>query len=113
MIGKHFVNFDASEFPFSYITEEHGNSYLTPAMNLLTVGTRRDSVKWPKRDKRGECKRDLIQFELYNPYIIDRVKKGHDILKELYATTEKSRNTVLQKRTSDPSPYDENICKIL
>ena len=97
VIGKHFVNFDASEFPFSYITEEHGNSFLTPAMNLLTVGTRRDSVKWPKRDKRGECKRDLIQFELYNPYIIDRVKKGHDILKELYATTEKSRNTVLRK----------------
>ncbi len=97
VIGKHFVNFDASEFPFSYITEEHGSSYLTPAMNLLTVGTRRDSVKWPKRDKRGECKRDLIQFELYNPYIIDRVKKGHDILKGLYESTDKSKNTVLRK----------------
>jgi len=97
VIGKHFVNFDASEFPFSYITEEHGSSYLTPAMNLLTVGTRRDSVKWPKRDKRGECKRDLIRFELYNPYIIDRVKKGHDTLKDLYETTDKSKNTVLRK----------------
>ncbi len=97
VIGKHFVNFDASEFPFSYLTEEHGSSYLTPAMNLLTVGTRRDSEKWPKRDKRGECKRDLIQFDLYNPYIIDRVKKGHDILKGLYETTDKSKNTVLRK----------------
>ena len=97
VIGKHFVNFDASEFPFSYITEEHGSSYLTPAMNLLTVGTRRDSEKWPKRDKRSESKRDLIQFELYNPYVIDRVKKGHDILKELYETTDKSKNTVFRK----------------
>lgn len=97
VIGKHLVNFDASEFPFSYITEEHGRSYLTPAMNLLTVGTRRDSEKWPKRDKRGENKRDLIQFELYNPYIIDRVRKGYDILKELYDTTEKSRETVFRK----------------
>ena len=97
VIGKHFVNFDASEFPFSYITEEHGNSYLTPAMNLLTVGTRRDSEKWPKRDKRGEQKRDLIQFELYNPYIVDRVRKGRDILKELYETTEKSKETIFRK----------------
>lgn len=96
VIGKHFVNFDASDFPFSYITEEHGSSYLTPAMNLLTVGTRRDSEKWPKRDKRKENKRDLIRFELYNPYIIDRVRKGHDILKELYETTEKSRETVFR-----------------
>jgi NDP-sugar pyrophosphorylase family protein len=97
VIGKHFVNFDASEFPFSYITEEHGSSYLTPAMNLLTVGTRRDSEKWPKRDKRGETKRDLIRFDLYNPYIIDRVKRGYDILKDLYETTDKSKNTVLRK----------------
>ena len=97
VIGKHLINFDASEFPFSYITEEQGSSYLTPAMNLLTVGTRRDSEKWPKRDKRGENKRDLIQFELHNPYIIDRVRKGYDILKELYDTTEKSRETVFRK----------------
>ena len=97
VIGKHLINFDASEFPFSYITEEHGSSYLTPAMNLLTVGTRRDSEKWPKRDKRGENKRDLIQFELYNPYIIDRVRKGYDILRELYDTTEKSREPVFRK----------------
>lgn len=97
VIGKHFVNFDASEFPFSYITEEHGSSYLTPAMNLLTVGTKRDSEKWLKRDKRGDNKRDLIRFDLYNPYNIDRVKRGYDILKDLYETTDKSKNTVLRK----------------
>jgi hypothetical protein len=46
VIGKHYANFDTSEFPFSYIAEEEGKSVLTPAMNLLTVGTKRDSEKW-------------------------------------------------------------------
>ncbi|MGQ9621784.1 MAG: DUF4954 family protein, partial [Bacteroidales bacterium] len=52
--GKHYTNFDSSDFPFSYISEEKGKSELTPAINLFTVGTRRDIDKWPARDRRKD-----------------------------------------------------------
>ena len=42
VIGKHYANFDASDLPFSYITEEDAGSVITPAMNFFTVGTMRD-----------------------------------------------------------------------
>ena len=55
-----------------------------PAMNLFTVGTRRDSEKWPNRDRRkGPKKYDLINFELFNPYTIGKIIRGMQILKEL------------------------------
>ena len=82
--GKHYINFDASEFPFSYITEEEGKTVLTPAMNLFTVGTRRDSVKWPKRDRRKDaCKYDLIHFDLFSPYIMAKILRGIEVLENL------------------------------
>jgi hypothetical protein len=82
--GKHSNNFDGSELPFSYITEEGGKSMATPAMNLFTVGTRRDSDKWPKRDGRhGEKKYDRIHFSLFNPYTIGKVLAGQEILRSL------------------------------
>ncbi len=84
VIGKHYVNFDAGEFPFSYINEVEGRTILTPAMNLFTVGTRRDSVKWPARDRRKDPhKLDLIHFDLFNPYTIGKLIKGLDVLKKL------------------------------
>jgi hypothetical protein len=77
IIGKHQTNFDISEFPFSYLTEEDGKSLLSPAMNLFTVGTKRDSQKWPIRDRRKDPRKyDLINFELFNPYIVSRVLKA-------------------------------------
>ncbi len=82
--GKHSNNFDGSDFPFSYITDEGGKSMLTPAMNLFTVGTRRDSDKWPKRDGRhGTIKYDRLHFSLFNPYTIGRVLKGQAVLRSL------------------------------
>jgi hypothetical protein len=54
VMGKHYSNFDTSDFPFSYISEEKGKNELTPAMNLFTVGTRRDVDKWPARDRRND-----------------------------------------------------------
>ena len=39
VMGKHYANFNTSDFPFSYISEEKGKSELTPAMNIFTVGT--------------------------------------------------------------------------
>ncbi len=92
VMGKHYANFDTTDFPFSYITEEKGKSELTPAMNIFTVGTRRDSEKWPTRDKRKDPdKLDLIHFDLLNPYIVGRILNGIDILNELAEKTPKTQ----------------------
>jgi hypothetical protein len=98
IVGKHFTNFDTSDFPFSYITEEKGRSELTPAMNLFTVGTRRDVDKWPARDRRKDPEKlDLIHFGLFNPYLIGKVLKGIQILNELAEKTPPTREFVNYK----------------
>lgn len=77
IIGKHYSNFDTSDFPFSYILELNGKSLLMPAMNLCTVGTKRDSAKWPKRDRRKDnLKHDRMNFELFSPYVVSKIING-------------------------------------
>jgi hypothetical protein len=84
VIGKHLNNFDASDLPFSYITDDEGETYLTPAMNMHTVGTVRDGEKWPARDRRrGSVKRDLIRFEVYSPYLVGKMIEGERVLQQL------------------------------
>jgi len=98
VMGKHTTSFDAGDFPFSYITEEHGKSMLTPAMNLFTVGTKRDIQKWPARDRRkAPIKYDQIIFDLYSPYIMQKVKKAIQKLDELYQKTPKEQDLILLK----------------
>ncbi|HUX95971.1 MAG TPA: DUF4954 family protein [Bacteroidales bacterium] len=98
VMGKHFTNFDSSDFPFSYITEEKGKSELTPAMNIFTVGTRRDSEKWSSRDRRKDPEKlDLINFELFNPYIVGRILNGISILNELAEKTPKTQDFINYK----------------
>ncbi len=95
VIGKHYANFDTTDLPFSYLNEEDGKSVLTPAMNLLTVGTQRDSQKWPSRDRRkGEHKLDLIHFDLFNPFTIGKVISAARILQDLYANASKENEYV-------------------
>lgn len=96
VMGKHGNSFDAGDFPFSYITVEHGKSILTPAMNLFTVGTKRDIQKWPARDKRKSVEKyDSIIFDLYSPFIINKVIKAIDQLDELYRNTPREQEMVL------------------
>jgi len=98
VMGKNLASFDTSDLPFSYITVEHEKSMLTPGMNLFTVGTRRDSEKWPKRDKRKDPEKlDLINFDFLSPYIIQKVVRSLDVLKELYEKTAKKQETVFYK----------------
>jgi len=95
VMGKHTSSFDAGDFPFSYITEEQGKSMLTPAMNLFTVGTKRDIQKWPTRDRRkSEIKYDQIIFDLYSPYIIQKVIKAINKLGDMYQKTPKEQDMV-------------------
>ncbi|MBA7652234.1 hypothetical protein ES703_60064 [subsurface metagenome] len=95
VMGKHSANFDTSIFPFSYLTEKDGKSLLTPAVNIFTVGTRRDSIKWPARDRRKDPEKlDLINFELFNPYTVGRMVSGLEALYDLAARASKTRDLI-------------------
>jgi len=95
VINKHSGNFDTSDLPFSFVDTEGGDSFVTPAMNLFTVGTRRDSAKWPARDRRkAPQKLDLVDFELFNPYIVGKIVRGVASLRDLYEKTPREREDV-------------------
>jgi len=84
VIGKHFAHLDTSELPFSYLIEIEDKSILKPAMNLFTSGTRRDIIKWPARDRRKDTDRlDLINFDFFSPYIIEKALRAIEILHRL------------------------------
>lgn len=75
---------DASMLPFSYVIGEGRKTYVVPGINLCTVGTYRDVMKWPKRDKRpASGRRSLITFDWLSPYVIERVKEGIKYLETL------------------------------
>ena len=95
VIGKHFSNFDTSDLPFSFINEENGRSVVVPGMNLFTVGTKRDGMKWPSRDGRRDPDRlDWIHFEVLSPFTVGAMVRGAKKLRELAAQTPQGRETV-------------------
>ncbi len=83
VIGRHRSHADTDTFPYSYLIERNGISYLMPARNLTSYGTVRDLAKWAQRDKRKDTKRDNINFEECNPYIAVRFTKAIATLKQL------------------------------
>ena len=96
VIGKHFTNINTPNLPFSYLNEEGGVSKLTPAMNLLSVGTVRDGEKWPKRDNRkAPNKRDLIIFDVFTPYTVEKMRRGRDELFRLAETVSREKEFVV------------------
>ena len=96
VIGKHYANFDTSDFPFSYIDESGGKSTLVPGMNFFTVGTLRDGEKWPARDKRKmKDPLDLINFDVLSPYTAQKMLRGQDILKQLSADSKRGQEWVV------------------
>ncbi|MCB0551108.1 MAG: DUF4954 family protein [Phaeodactylibacter sp.] len=98
VMDKHSSNFDTSDFPFSYLTIEEGKSVLTPAMNLFTVGVKRDSEKWPARDRREDPdKLDLIRFELFSPYLAGKMLRASEILQTLYDEASREQKYVRYK----------------
>lgn len=83
-MGKIQTHPDTSMLPFSYVIGEGRNTNVVPGKNLCTVGTYRDVMKWPKRDKRPANDRlSLITFDWLSPYIIERVKAGIKYLESL------------------------------
>lgn len=95
VIGKHYANIDVAHLPFSYISEEEGSSKIVPGMNLISVGTVRDGEKWPRRDGRKALKkRDLIIFDVFSPYTIEKMRKGRDELLSLSEKVPKEKLSV-------------------
>ncbi len=95
VIGKHMTNFDLPDFPFSYIADEAGKSMIIPGKNLFSIGTVRDGAKWPARDRRkAHGKRDLIIFDIFSPYTVEKMRKGRDILHKLYEETPKETESL-------------------
>ena len=88
VMGRHVSHSDTSRLPFSYLIEKAGDSYLVPGVNLKSVGTIRDAMKWPKRDKRRTtCKLDHINFNLLSPYTVSRMFDGMSVLDMLETTS--------------------------
>lgn len=83
VMGRHYKNSDTSDIPFSYLIERDDKSWLVPAVNLRSVGTIRDAMKWPKRDNRKGNKIDCINFNLLSPYTIQKMVTALHILENL------------------------------
>lgn len=84
VMGRHYKHSDTSDFPFSYLIESNDESVLVPGINIKSVGTIRDSKKWPVRDRRKDPnKLDQINFNLLSPYTAQKMLRGRDILIEL------------------------------
>lgn len=81
VMGRHYKHSDTTDFPFSYIIESKDESVLVPGINLKSIGTVRDSQKWPRRDNRKDSNLlDLINFNLLSPYTIQKMINGRQKL---------------------------------
>jgi hypothetical protein len=84
VMGRHNKNIDTSSLPFSYLIESNDESILVPGINLRSVGTIRDALKWPLRDRRKDQEKiDQVNFNLLSPYTIRKMIEGRDLLRNL------------------------------
>ena len=82
VMGRHSRHHDTSAFPYSYLLEKEERSFLLPAVNLTSYGTVRDLEKWPARDRRTH-QRDIINFDVHNPYTTWGILRAVEILHSL------------------------------
>ncbi|MDR3184775.1 MAG: DUF4954 family protein [Prevotellaceae bacterium] len=101
IMGRHFDHPNVTDFPFSYLVEHDGHSYLAPAVNLRSIGTVRDAQKWPKRDRRKvKTPLDHINYNLLSPYTIGKVMRGRELL------------AAMREDDNPPTLHDYNGVKI-
>jgi len=87
VMGRHYKHCDTTDFPFSYLIESKDESILVPGINLKSIGTIRDTQKWPRRDKRKDSHLlDLINFNLLSPYTVNKMMTGRQKLLDLQKT---------------------------
>ncbi|HZL10795.1 MAG TPA: DUF4954 family protein [Prolixibacteraceae bacterium] len=122
VMGRHYKNTDTSNLPFSYLIENKDDSWIAPGINLRSVGTIRDVLKWPRRDRRNDPEKlDCINFNLLSPFTIQKMQKGLDILSSLKEisgeTTEvfAYRNTLMNRSALEKGIdlYEKAIYKFL
>ena len=100
ILGRHYSNPDISLLPFSYLIEDGGKSALMPGHNLFNVGITRDVQKWPNRDKRkGNEHSDFIITEALNPYTINKIISGIEVLKQLQEKASPQGKSLMYKNT--------------
>lgn len=90
-MGKIQSHPDTRDLPFSYIISLGETTVIVPGRNLTTVGTYRDTQKWPQRDARQKANRaSLINFDWLSPLTISACQKGIEVLDEIETTQGKS-----------------------
>lgn len=97
ILGKHTGTFDTRDYPFSHHeARPDGKCMMVPGLNLITVGTVRDEMKWPQRDRRNvNPKRDKITFDVLSPFTIGKMIKAIRQLKHLQDTTDNTLEEVM------------------
>ena len=84
VMGRHYKHCDTADFPFSYLIESKDESILVPGVNLKSIGTIRDTQKWPRRDNRKDSNLlDLINFNLLSPYTVHKMLNGRKKLMDM------------------------------
>ncbi len=101
-MGKIQNHPDTSDLPFSYLIASGDTTYIVPGRNFGTVGTYRDTGKWPKRDMRPHsCRRSIVNFDWLSPFIMQRIIRGKTLLE-----------TIRQEQGEDVDIYTYGSCSI-
>jgi hypothetical protein len=98
VLGRHTRHHDTQDMPYSYLIESDGETLLMPGLSLKSYGTVRDIQKWKARDKRI-VKRDIINFEEFNPFITGKMLRGVDALNRMYETDPEAKEYVYNRTT--------------
>lgn len=111
VMGRHYKHSDTTDFPFSYIIESNDQSILVPGINLKSIGTVRDSQKWPKRDTRKDSNLlDLINFNLLSPYTVQKMMNGREKLLAIRRTSGEFANVYsYEKMIIEKNALDRGI----
>jgi hypothetical protein len=99
IMGKVENHPDTRALPFSYIFGKEGKTWVVPAVNIATVGTWRDIKKWKKRDLRpADNRKDTINYDFPNPYIVSQVMEAKDILRKIVAEQGEGKDVYSYKK---------------
>ena len=80
--------------PFSYAIAEGRATRIIPGVNFATVGTYRDIMKWPKRDKRPmNGRRSIVNTDWLSPFVVRRAVAGRGLLTRLSDEQESTEET--------------------
>lgn len=103
VMGKVATHPDVASLPFSYLFGQgDGQVSLLPGRNFATLGTQRDTAKWPKRDIRPQqLRRSLVNTDWLNPAVAEQCLQG---LRRLRA--------VQQSQGYDTETYSVGGCEL-